>query len=448
MSDEKGEPIPTNAEPGPDSPLTARLLSRATDSLGLIDVRGAEQHYARIMDWLAGRTPLLERLRTRYGLTEGEGLTGLAFAEPRGWDGAHFGDEGVNLSAAPAAFNAPAAEQIFTHVAHVPDDPDDEPTEVKRIARRGVPTFSSTSSETDPAAVASHKPVEVVRHEPGELFRPALELTVTNQEQARDLQSPAPVRETPAAQMSATHPASLPSIEERAATPSTEPERTLARTGSTSTSTVKSPPTHPTETNDTADVNNSTDVQEPRRDAKPFVPRVTESSRPDALTLPNTSRTTSTFVADEAKELPLDRGGAAEGVKGRASTGKATRLPVAGETRAASVSAEMPHPLAHAREIQAADSGRASTSPHAPLPLAQSHAAVERAEAPRRQNDNAPAVTRASSSSGVVETYTPARARTHARADELNVQRLTEQVSRHLARRLLVERERRGWGRK
>jgi hypothetical protein len=429
MSDAKDAPTLNPEEPGPDSRLTERLLSRATDSLGLIDVRGAEQHYARIMDWLAARTPLLERLRTRYGLTEGEGMTGLAFAEARGQEGSHLDDAGINLSAAPFSFTAPAAEQIFTRVAQIPDDSDAEPTEVKRIARRGVPTFSPAS------------------HEPGELFRPALEPTSTKQEQARELQSPSSVREIPVAQTSGTNssmnpaPPTLPSVEERAAAPSAESESPLARGGAPSTGAFKSTQARPTETNDDAAVNNSTDVNEPSRAAKSAVPRVTESPRPDLLSSLPTSHATSAFVVDEAKEMSLKRVGAP------ASADEDVKLPVAGETRTASVSAETPRPLAHAREIQAADSGRASASLHAqpPLPLAPSPAAVERAEPTRRQNDGAPAVTR-TSSSGVVETFTPGHTRT--RADEVNVQTLTEQVSRHLARRLLVERERRGRGRK
>jgi hypothetical protein len=48
-------------------------------------------------------------------------------------------------------------------------------------------------------------------------------------------------------------------------------------------------------------------------------------------------------------------------------------------------------------------------------------------------------------STGGVETFRAGRSRGKT---ELNVERLTEQVSRHLARRLLIERERRGLGRK
>jgi hypothetical protein len=138
-------------------------------------------------------------------------------------------------------------------------------------------------------------------------------------------------------------------------------------------------------------------------------------------------------VVDEAREMTLGRGGASAGAQ-----------------------LETPRPLAQAREtraqageMHAGDSGRASENLHArtPLPLAPSPAAPERAEPERRRHDDAPAVTRASSP-GVAETFTPGRAAAGTRAAELNVQRLTEQVSRHLARRLLIERERRGLGRR
>lgn len=476
MSDEKAEPTPTNpatVEPAPGSPLTARLLARGTDSLGLIDVRRAEQHYARIMDWLAARTPLLERLRTRYGLTEGEGSTALPFAEAIVSEGARVGDEAINLSAAPFSFNAPAAEQLFTLTARIPDDSDAPQPEAKRIARRGVPTFSTAGSET-----GTGRGRDGVRQERGGALEPALELAAPTREQERDLQSPPRVKETPAAavenpgarpadpadaaqtsrpradsspareSISSAARQTLPSVEERAAAPASSSDQTLALGGAPFTGAF-----------------------EPGGPARPGAPIVTESPGPGAhppaptLRVPvgarEMERTAGAFVVNEAEGMTLKRRGAAEvaertaevtehtaGVAGRAApTAAGVRLPVASETREAHASAETPRPLARAREIHAGDSGRAPASLHAqtPLPLASGPAA-ERAEPPRRQNDSAPAVTR--TSSAAAETFTPARAQARARADELNVERLTEQVSRHLARRLQVERERRGWGRK
>jgi hypothetical protein len=473
MSDEKGKPTPTNEVPGQDSRLTERLLSRGTDSLGLIDVRRVERHYARIMDWLAARTPLLAQLRTRYGVTEGEGLTGLAFAEPAGRESARVGDEVINLSTAPFSFTAPAAEplfntqvteQIFTRVADVPDEPDAAPTGAKRIARRGVPTFSPASSEEVSDTGASQRREEALRQERGEAFKPALELSAPpreqarpnqdearpNQEQARDLQSTSPAKETPAATVKnpsdeSTSPhaqRTLPSIEERATRASAEQAKPLAL-GSNRTTEVEV-------------VNNPTEAGGPRGAARLDAPRVIESPAHDALTPVPASRAqvfarervnaTAAPVVNEAEEVTLNRPGTAESSKAAAHAG--VKFTVASETRAASESSASPPPLAHAREILEGDSGRASANVHAqtPLPLAPSQTA-EHAEPARRQNNPAPAVTRASSS-GITETFTPAHTRAQTRAEEVNVERLTEQVSRHLARRLLVERERRGLGRK
>jgi hypothetical protein len=452
MSDEKGEPTPTNE--GPDSRLTERLLSRGTDSLGLIDVRGAERHYARIMDWLAARAPLLERLRTRYGLTEWQGLTGLAFAEPAGREGSRAVDAAVNLSAAPVGFVAPAAEQqftaplseqIFTHVAHVPDEPAAAQTEAKRIARRGVPTFSNAGMSQ--GSVEAPRQEREASGERREAFKPALELAAPHQEQAQPnqeqarpsprqvsgLQSTLPAEETPAA--TAKSPAdesttlharrTLPSVEEQAAPATAKHDKPLAR-GST-------------KTNEDDAVNNTTAASEPRGAARSGAPRVTESPAPDAIT-----STPPRYVQAVARE----RVSVTAAPKVEAPTGE--KLSVAGEARAASASADAPRTLAHAREIREGDNGRASVGLHAqtPLPLAPGTAAAERAEPTRHQSAPAHAVASAQSASGVTENFMPGDTRAQARAEEVNVERLTEQVSRHLARRLLIERERRGLGRK
>ena len=466
MSDEQSEPH-TTAE-GPNSLLTARLLSRGTDSLGLIDVRGAERHYARIMDWLAGRTPLVERLRERYGLTEGQAMNGLAFAEPKSWGGAQD-SEPINLSntqgsvhpatsagkldAAPGSLNAPPAEQIFTLSAHVPDDTDGTaPTESKRISRRGVPTFSPATPE--PGGIINHEPREVVCREQVEGFKPLVEPT---QERAFDLQPAPPLRESPATRVAevaqtptprpATNPArestpfstrqTMPSVEERV-TPSTVEQDIPLASGKN-------------ETPDVAVVSKQTVVSKRPGTVKSGVPRVNESSSADAATRLPTSRTpfstserrdaTGAFVVDGAH-------GSAEGAARRSASSVGLKLPVAGETLAASVSFESPRPLAQAREIRAhaAETHELARDIRA-LPLAQSPAAFERDEPVRRQKDASTAVSR-ESSSGVTETYTTSRTAVPPRVEEMNVRRLTEQVSRHLTRRLLVERERRGLGRK
>ena len=203
MSDSKDEPTPLTEEttpeepmtqePTPDSRLTERLLARATQSLGVIDVRRAESHYTRLTDWLAARTPLLEHLRSRYGLTEGEGLTGLGLA----FAAAHVSDEAVNLSAAPDSFTSHAAEQLFTAVAQVPDDSAAAETEAKRITRRGVPTFSHASSDTHPGTRQGRR--DVAPSEQGEVFEHTRERAERNQEQTRGPRPPSSAEEISAA---------------------------------------------------------------------------------------------------------------------------------------------------------------------------------------------------------------------------------------------------------
>ncbi|HEX8852109.1 MAG TPA: hypothetical protein VF754_01405, partial [Pyrinomonadaceae bacterium] len=152
MNDAHDEPQPPELMPErtpesiPDSRLTERLLARATRSLGVIDVRHAERHYSRLSDWLAGRMPLLEHLRSRYGLTEYAGAKSLALAFADAGAHAQQGsDESVSLSVAHAASTARAASApLFTSVAHLPE----EPAATMRISRRGVPTFSPSGAET------------------------------------------------------------------------------------------------------------------------------------------------------------------------------------------------------------------------------------------------------------------------------------------------------------
>lgn len=423
MRDEKREPVPNREEPVPDPRLAARLLARAQDSAGLIDVRGAEQHYERIMDWLAARTPLLERLRTRYGLVEGDGINGLVFAEAWGREGLHAGAAELNLSAAPSGLDVPAVEQIVTRVARIPADPTPEPTELKRIARRGVPTFSPAPSEPG----TKREREEAVRYEQVEVFRPVPEPTLTNRGQARELQSPSPAREVPAAnpaQGSTAPPArrALRTFEERAAPP-------LARGVAPSVEASKPNPARPYETNAAAVIHNTSGTN---------APRVNESPRTNVLPpMPNSTAQLRARDSAPFEEMPLEQG-APEGRK--ASSNLNAGLPVTAET---------PRPLAHAMEICAPDPVRASPSLHAqtPLPLALNSTTPERSEAPRGQKEAGPAVTR-TSASAAPETFTPAQPRTPARADEIDVQRLAEQVSRHLERKLLVERERRGWRRR
>lgn len=64
--------------------LAKRLLRRRTEPLGLIDVRQPQQHYARTAGWVAQRFALLDHWKTRYGSDEDASAAnaGLVFAMP------------------------------------------------------------------------------------------------------------------------------------------------------------------------------------------------------------------------------------------------------------------------------------------------------------------------------------------------------------------------------
>src|SRR3954463_13664901 len=67
-------PEQTDAQPAyatQPSALRERLVRLLTAPVGVIDVRYAQQKYARIAEWLDKRSALLERLQARYGVGEG-----------------------------------------------------------------------------------------------------------------------------------------------------------------------------------------------------------------------------------------------------------------------------------------------------------------------------------------------------------------------------------------
>ena len=97
-------------------------------------------------------------------------------------------------------------------------------------------------------------------------------------------------------------------------------------------------------------------------------------------------------------------------------------------------------PLARAREV-ADESTALRALP--PLPLASNPGGPMRGEGASR-HDGSAAGEAARVPPVTAETFSPGGKGSGQRAGGVNVERLTEQVSRHLARRLLVERERRG----
>jgi hypothetical protein len=444
MSDSKDEPTQSARESAPDSALAERLLARGTRSLGVIDVRHTESQYARIMDWLAGRTPLLEHLRSRYGLTEDDraGSLSLAFADAHGQARAQGSDEAFNLSAAPDRPTAPVAEQFFTAVAHVPEDLAAPPTETKRISRRGIPTFSHVSSETRSGAGAHREREEGVESTP--------EQVSLSPGRARGLQAPPSVKEISGASTTgaAQTLGSLSSSSEQAS---------VSSTGRAVTARAFS-------------------ANGEREAANPNVPRVTESSNVKPLPLEAVAmrvrgqvgerrEVKGADVTSEEGEPTFKRRGAAEDAKAQTVKTETGTTLVAREMEAATVSveatsrsAETRLPLAQAREMPADtfkhDRGVSlSQSPltlaASPLTLAASQNDGERTQATqtRRASANGADAVRQVSADGT-ETFTTGHGRASGKSAGVNVERLTEQVSRHLARRVLVERERRGLGKR
>jgi hypothetical protein len=493
MSDSKGEPTQKTHEPSPDSDLierlppdsglTERLLARGTRALGVIDVRHTERHYARIMDWLAGRTPLLEHLRLRYGLTEDERARslGLAFADAHGQTRAQGIDGMVNLSAASDSFTAPTVEQLFTSVANVSDVSHAVPTETMRITRRGVPTFSPVSFETRSGA-GTHR-------ERGDGGESTLEQGSPSLNQTRDLHAPSSVKEISDASAIGESQTSKP-LSSSSSSPDGSASLTLGRATSTASERATSALKRADETlahgegllaskgesvssravgakraSEAANPNVSKEIAPKdiaRKDAAhQEVLRVAASSDANPLSLeaPLNARQQagvrrgfkSAGVAPEEGNPTLERHDPADGAKDRALKTGAARAAVASEIEATSVALETRLPLAQAREIPAVAFEHETTNDRAqsPLTLAASPVNGEHAQATQPQHSSAtggPAVKQVSADGA--ETFTSARGRTGDRAAAPNVERLAEQVSRHLTRRLLVERERRGLGRK
>lgn len=459
MSDPKDESARAALEDAPDSRLAERLLARRTHALGVIDVRHTESQYARVMDWLAGRTSLLEHLRSRYGLTEDDRARapGLAFADERRQARARGADETGGLSAAPGAREAPAAERLFTSVAHVPEDSPAAPAETRRIRRRGVPASSPSIPETRHGAdlVQVDARQEAADDRTLEQGRPSSDRT-------RALQAPSPVKEIPdaSAHGAAQTPPALSSLTSSPdeSTPARHGRSAVtAETGATATPKRGVQPLArgaelPTE----AGENVSTGGAEVGREAsKANVLRVAESpgAKPPSREAPPHARRQAAGPGGAQSagdgrpegEPVLRRPGHSEGAK----AGAAPTL-VAKESGVTAVSGETRLPLAQAQEMLAGGPGREGNTSRAQsaLPLAAGSNGVGSAAAPLPPAPPAPGVQPAvgRAAAGGVETFKASRARGKAAA--VNVERLTEQVSRHLARRLLVERERRGLGRK
>ena len=142
-----------------------RLTRRLTDPVGVIDVRFAQQKYARIVEWLAERFALADLLHARYGADEGI----AADWQTADWQTMvmqQSAGEQINLfSTSTQSFFPGMAAQPFGNdrafsseaPSSLADDSLSTPEPKYRISRRRQPidsSFSVTSSEhpSNPAA--------------------------------------------------------------------------------------------------------------------------------------------------------------------------------------------------------------------------------------------------------------------------------------------------------
>jgi hypothetical protein len=500
------------------SPLTERLLARANEPLGLIDVRAARAHYERIMEWVAARLALVEQLRARYGLTEDDAWGELAFAVTPGQmrgdesfdsvgDGATKSYDLTHTISSVDITRATTAEGT----TRVPESLTSMPAthETVRIGRRGAPVFSQLDRVTDAREdVPTHERKRGDAESHGVSESHDASETTTRPMPLSPSRPSTPTAESSASSSSASSSSvSSPSSEESITssdehtTPAPERrEMTLARTAEVSASAAESSEAHkapasearkapeasaPIETANPLPLKESANTRAPKVvEASPKVVEAATRAGESSHTL-SSSHTPSTRVvspstrvvspptlmvsphpadlplATPAHALPASRelqsngpaeAAAAEAVAKRATEGKESGAETGATTKAVETSAVRggSPPRARAKEIASVAVGHESLtySTQSPLPLAASRGdgASAHAASPTQQHAFAESGAQAfkSLAGGVeAETYSAAREQ-KTRAAEVNVGRLAEQVSRHLARRLLVERERRG----
>jgi hypothetical protein len=150
----------------PVSDLTRRLLRRATEPIGAIDVRHAVELHSRSSLWSAQRSELLEGLKRRYGLGQSGGAAGHALPVAGGPFTAT-----LQRTAAARPFDLPAvsssagrariAETAMGAISEPPPASSAQHYRVKRPDRHAEPNpFGPLSSETvttrSPAAGGIH----------------------------------------------------------------------------------------------------------------------------------------------------------------------------------------------------------------------------------------------------------------------------------------------------
>ncbi len=449
------------------TPLTERLLARAHEPLGLIDVSEARARYARIMDWVAARLALVEHLRARYGLSEEAAWGELALAGTLGQTRSENLDSVNEVAATSYDLTHAISSAELTRAAeaegttHAPEafaaaqatTPHAAPQESVRIGRRGAPVFS----QLDPATGAR-----------------AREAGPTNDQRRGE-----------------TRERRRGDAEPQAAPPQAAPERrelTLARAPELSESAAEANQARKAARQGTPD--ETAHPASPKEPAGTSAPKVSEASPSGgetahapssrmaspppldlplvAVALPEPRERQSTAQAEAAPEeavATFARRDVLAGATKRAAEGKRSAIEADATVKAAkttvaevadatvkaaknSAAEVKDSPRARAKEITSAATGHESltyvTAGHMPLAASRGEGAREPATTSSQQQGSAQTGAQPvkSASAGGVETFSAAGGPT--RAVEVNVGRLAEQVSRRLARRLLVERERRG----
>jgi hypothetical protein len=179
MNDEPDQ-LEGSAHGEPVSALCERLFRRHSEPIGVINVREAEQHYERIMGWIADRYALLELLLRRYRIDDWSGdgqpfVLGQAFwsmidAAPTPAPPGALLSPTVSLSPAsqPALPEASSARSLKTSVAPPVDSGDEAAPSAPakfRVSRRPPPVsdiersddWQSGGGAARQSATASHQ---------------------------------------------------------------------------------------------------------------------------------------------------------------------------------------------------------------------------------------------------------------------------------------------------
>lgn len=462
--------------------LAERLLQRRTEPLGVIDVRQGQRHYARTAGWVAQRFALLDHWKTRYGGDEDAAPANdsLVFASPGrpGVEPAHTLSNSIQLAQAVKRADAPQPGAAPAVSAALPEQ--------FRIRRRsGAPASSlqdaashearlnsASSADGDKAASTISDSTEVVASSQTErgVFR-AVEIPATTPHAApaaTDLILP----RTPGFGVEAapeTAGESARGVEYPIHRKATSSPATIAQPGdlASGTGVLRQ---HSETPSATASAPVQTPIRVSRMETTPreLPLRLQRKSGEAATGLPVARELTATPAI---ARMPLSDSSAYSLLESQSFAGgegavRAGADSITERTGPAGIGDSHPRgesptslPLIQRRAVGGAPQpaliwrrsvGRSSLSDGltggatgavgSALPLAISAADGVAPRAARQ------ASTTESTSSTSVESAAPAPPEPTASANEINVARLAEQVSRLLARQLAVERERRGRG--